>query len=170
MRLRLAPGTWLLLLLACAGASAQGYKPVVETRSRDALRGVEVVRVFVETTPFAEQRGVTAARLEAGAVERLRKAGLRVLTGEEAKRATGAQIFFIRVLLFDTTTNYSFTTDVQMRETIRLTRPPATEMMAATWQNAAHGLLTTRDTERVLEGMLSVVDFFVREHKAANDR
>jgi hypothetical protein len=151
-------------------AHAQHYKPVVETKSLDALRGVEAVRVLVETTPLAEQRGVTAARLEAGAVERLRKAGLRALTGEEAKLAKGQPIFFIKVLLFDTTTNYSYTFDVQLRETVRLTRPPATEMMAATWQNAGHGLLTTRDTERVLEGMFSFVDFFVREYQTANGR
>jgi hypothetical protein len=159
-----------LLLLACTSAHAQGYKPVVETRSRDALRGVEAVRVFVETTPLAEQRGVTAARLEEGAAKRLRDAGLRVLTGEEAKSATGQPIFFIRIMLFDAPASYSFTTDVQLRETVRLARPPATEMMAATWQNAAHGLMSTRDTERVLDGMLSVVDFFAREYKAANGR
>lgn len=169
MRLKLALGLGLLIL-ACTHAPAQEYKPVVETRSRDALRGVEAVRVLVETTPFAEQRGVTAARLEAGAAERLRKAGLRVLTGAEAKSATGGPIFFIRIKLFDISNFYSSTTDVQLRETVRLARPPATEMMAATWQNAAHGLLSPRDTERVLDGMLSVVDFFVREYQAANDR
>ena len=169
MRLRLALGLGLLLL-ACTHTVAQNYKPVVETRSRDALRGVETVRVLVETTPFAEQRGVTAARLEAGAAERLRKAGLRVLTGEEAERAKGQPIFFIKILLFDAPDSYSFTTDVQLRETVRLARPPATEMMAATWQNAGHGLLGPPDTERVLEGMLSFVDFFAREYRAANGR
>ena len=161
----------LLLLLACAGARAQGdYKPVVETRSREALHGVEAVRVLVETTPFAEMRGVKAARIEAGAVERLRAAGLRVVTAEEAPNAKGLPVFFVRVMLFESSCSYSFTADVQLREAVRLARAPAAETTAATWQNAAHGLFVPRDEMRPLAGVLSLVDYFVREYRAANGK
>lgn len=159
-----------LLLLACAGARAQGYKPVVETRSRDALRGVEAVRVLVETTPFAEMRGVKAALIEQGAAERLRAAGLRVLTGEDARGAQGTPVFFVRVMLFESPCSYSLTADVQLREVVRLARAPAAETTAATWQNAAHGLAVPRETARPLESVLSVVDYFAREYKAANGK
>lgn len=159
-----------LLLLACAGTRAQGYKPVVETRSRDALRGVEAVRVLVETTPFAETRGVKAALIEQGAAERLRAAGLRVLTGEDARAARGLPVFFVRVMLFESPCSYSFTADVQLRETVQLARPSAGETTAATWQNAAHGLSSPREIARPLEGVLSVVDYFAREYRAANGK
>jgi hypothetical protein len=158
------------LLLACASARAQDYSPVVETRSRDALRGVETVRVLVETTPFAEMRGVKAALIERGAVERLRAAGLRVLTADEAPNAKGLPVFFVRVMLFEVPCAYSFTTDVQLREVVRLARAPAAETTAATWQNAAHGLFAPRDEVRPLAGVLSLVDYFVREYRAANGR
>jgi hypothetical protein len=160
----------LLLLLACAGARAQDYKPVVETRSRDALRGVEAVRVLVETTPFAERRGVTAALIESGAAERLRAAGLRVLTGEDARASRELPVFFVRVMLFEAPCAYSFSADVHLRENVRLARAPASETTAATWQNGGHGLHAPREGARVLEGVLTFVDYFAREYRAANGK
>ena len=160
-----------LLLAACATAAAQGYKPVVEIRNREALRGLDAVRVLVEVTPYAEQQGVTAAQLEAGAAERLGKAGLRVLTGEGAGDAKGQPVFFIRLILFDTGRGlYGYTTDVQLRETVTRIRAPAAELTAATWQNCALGMKGPPEPKGVLEGALSVVDFFVREYRAANGR
>ena len=164
------PATGLLLLLACVGARAQAYKPVVETRSRDALRGVEAVRVLVETTPFAAQHGLSAEVIKAGATERLRTAGLRVLTDDEAEGAKRLPVFFVRVMLFEAPCAYSTSVDVQLRETVRRTRAPESETTAATWQNGGHGLQSPRNEQRVLAGVFSFVDYFASEYAAANRR
>jgi hypothetical protein len=160
----------LLLLLACAGVRAQdGYRPLVETRSRDALRGVEAVRVLVETTPFAAQHGLSAERVAAAATERLRAAGLRVLTDEEAG-AKRVPVFFVRIMLFEAPCAYTYSVDVQLRETVRLARAPESETTAATWQNGGHALTAPRDERRVFEGTQSFLDYFAREYAAANGR
>jgi hypothetical protein len=164
------PAAGLLLLLACAGARAQDYKPVVETRGRDALRGVEAVRVLVETTPFAARHGLGAETVAAGAAERLRRAGLRAVIGEAAEAEKGLPVFFVRIMLFEAPCAYSFSVDVQLRETVRTRRTPSVETTAATWQNGGHGLTSPRADARVLAGTLSFVDYFAREYAAANGR
>lgn len=170
MPARRLPTAGLLLLLVCAGVRAQGYRPVVETRSRDALRGVEAVRVLVETTPFAAQHGLSAERVAAAAAERLRGAGLRVLTDDEADGAKRLPVFFVRIMLFEAPCAYTYSVDVQLRETVRPARAPESETTAATWQNGGHGLVAPRDERRVFEGTRSFLDYFAREYAAANGR
>ena len=170
MPTRRLPVAGLLLLLACAGVRAQDYKPVVETRSRDALRGVEAVRLLVETTPFAARHGLSAERVAAGAAARLRGAGLRVLTDDEADGAQRLPVFFVRIMLFEVPCAYTYSVDVQLREAVRLAREPGAETTAATWQNGGHGLIVPRHEASVLRGVLSFVDYFAREYKAANGR
>ena len=140
---------------------------MAEPRGRDVLRGVEAVRLRVETVPAGGLGGVTAALIEKGAAERLRAAGLRVLTGEGAP---GLPVFFFRVTLFDSNCGHFLTVDMQLRETVRLARPPAGETTAATWQHAGHGMMFPRDEGRLLKGVLSFVDYFAREHTEANGR
>jgi hypothetical protein len=79
-------------------------------------------------------------------------------------------VFFVRIMLFEAPCAYSFSVDVQLRETVRRARAPEAETTAATWQNGGHGLTSPRDEARVLAGTLSFVDYFAREYKAANGR
>ncbi len=169
MRSKLAHALALLLLF-CAAAHAQEYKPLVETRSPEALRGVEVVRLLVEVTPQPGQRAEMAALVERGAAERLRAAGLRALTGDDARAVKSAPVFSIRLMLYNSGCGFTLTEDVQLRETVRLARRPATETTAATWQRSAHGLFYPPDEARVVEGVLHMVESFVKDYREANGR
>ncbi|HEX8560267.1 MAG TPA: hypothetical protein VF668_19375 [Pyrinomonadaceae bacterium] len=157
----------LLLLLVCAGARAQEHKQSEEMHGRDALRGLEAVRLRVETVPEQGAPGVTAALVERGAAERLRAAGLRVLTGEEAK---GAPVLFYRVTLITSNCGYMGTADMQLREAVRVSRAPGAEATAATWQHVARIHFDPPNTPLLVEKLASLVDVFTKEHGAANGR
>ena len=167
----------LLLLLACVVVRAQEGAPAEEMHGREALRGVEAVRVRVEMVPEGLP-GVTAAHVERGMVERLRAAGLRVLTGEEAKGAPGTPLLFYRVTMLETGCGpagkagcgYAGTTDMQLREAVRVSRAPGAEVTAATWQHVGRVQLYPPDPARLVEGLVSFVDVFVKEFKAANGK
>jgi hypothetical protein len=175
---RLPAAVLLLLLLACASARAQEASPAAEMHGREALRGVEAVRVRVETVPAAGLPGVSAALVERGVVERLRAAGLRVLDGEEARGAPGSPLLFYRVTLLDTGCGpagkagcgYVGTTDMQLREAVRVSRAPGAEVTAATWQHVGWVALFPPDPARLVAGLVSFMDVFVKEHRAANGK
>jgi hypothetical protein len=168
----------LLLLLACGAARAQGDEPAEEMHGREALRGVEAVRLRVETVPDKGLPGLSAALIERGAAERLRAAGLRVLTGEEAKGAPGAPVLFYRVTMLDTgcghagkpSCGYAGTTDMQLREAVRVSRAPGAEVTAATWQHVGRVHFSPPEPERLLAGLVSFMGVFVKEYNAANGR
>lgn len=158
-----------LLLLACAGARAQDAKPAEEMHDREALRGVEAVRLRVEMEPAGVLPGVTAAHIERGAAERLRSAGLRVLNADEAKGSPGSPTLFYRVTLLTTNCGYVGTAELQLREAVRVTRTPASEATAATWQHVAR-VHYSSPAARLAEGLVSFVDVFSKEYNAANGR
>ena len=172
------PAAVLLLLLACVAVRAQEGGGDEEMHGREALRGVEAVRLRVETVPDKGLPGVSAALIERGAAERLRAAGVRVLTGEEAKGAPGAPVLFYRVTMIPTGCGhggkagceYVGTTDMQLREAVRVSRAPGAEVTAATWQHVGRVHFNPPDPERLVVGLVSFMDVFVKEYNAANGR
>jgi len=167
----------LLLLLACGVARAQGDEPAEEMHGREALRGVEAVRLRVEIVPEG-LTSLTAVLIEKGAAERLRAGGLRVLTGEEAKAAPGAPALFYRVTLLDTGCGYAGkagcglvgTADMQLREAVRVARAPGAEVTAATWQHVARIHFNPPNAPLLAEKLVTFVDVFLKEYNAANGR
>ena len=158
----------LLLLLACAGARAQDAGEAPELQSREALRGLESVRLRFEFVPADALPRADAAAVMRGTAERLRAAGLRVIIG--GREALGTPVFFYRVTLFSTKCGYAGTTDLQLREPVSVPRAPGAGAAAATWQHAGRVQLEPPDPARLTEGLLSFVDVFVREYRAANDK
>jgi hypothetical protein len=162
------PAAGLLLLLACVAARAQGAADAPELQSREALRGVESVRLRFEFVPADGLPGAAAQDVMKGTAERLRAAGLRVILG--GREAVGTPVFLSRVTLFTTNCGYAGTTDMQLREEVRLPREPEASATAATWQHVGRVQLYPPDPARLTEGLLSFVDVFVKEHRAAKGR
>ena len=168
----------VLLLLACASARAQEASPAAEMHDREALRGVAVVRVRVETVPAGGLPGVSATFIERGLVERLRAAGLRVLVGDEARGAEESPVLFYRVTMLDTGCGhagkagcgYAGTIDMQLREAVRVSRAPGAEVTAATWQHVGRVAMFPPDPARLVAGLHSFADVFVKEYTAANGK
>ncbi len=145
---------------------AQDARPADEVHGREALRGLEALRVRVEVVP-ADLPGVTAGPVERGVVERLRAAGLRVVAGDEAR---GAPVLVYRVTLFLTNCGYTGTVEMQLREPVRVARAPGAEATAVTWQHSGRIHFDPNSAARLVKGLPSFVNVFVEEHRAANGR
>lgn len=156
----------LLVLLACAAVRAQE----AEMHGSEALRGFEAVRLRLELEPAGVLPRETVLEMEKGAAERLRAAGLSVVPGGGGAEAQAAPVLFYRVTLVPTNCGYVGTADVQLRESVRVSRAPGAETTAATWQHVARIHFSPPDPPRFGEKLLSLLDLFVKEYKAANGR
>lgn len=168
MPTRLWSAAGLLLLLACAAVRAQGARDASELKSREALRGVETVRLHVEFMPGGALPRAYAQDVIDGTAEQLRAAGLRVVLDD--KEAQGLPVFFYRVIMFSEKNGYTGSIDMQLREPVRQLRAPETEVTAATWQHVGYVQLYPSDPARLANGLLSFVNVFVKEYKTANGR
>jgi len=121
------------------------------SRNVEALRGLKGVGVMVEDiNPDVEQYGLTKSQAQTDVELRLRKAGIKVLTREEATKAEGAPSLYVRV---DTSarsgllgTLYDVRVQLALYQMVILERDPNIHIWVATWETATAG---TFGAERV---------------------
>jgi hypothetical protein len=163
----------LLVLCGAFAVTSFAQSPtILNTKAKDSLRGLSAVRVVVEISNREERQGLTQARLYEVIEARLRQAGIRVVT-EKEPATTGNPTLYVKLMVFTTReTEYTWLTDVQLRQEVSPLRRPAVREMAATWQNSAIGLLGghSRDAaiEKIYGGVGSIVDWFIRDHQSVN--
>ena len=137
-------------------APARALDTPNERVSLDGLTGVHVV--VEEVGAEAEREGLTRAGLQAEVEQRLRKAGLRVLTAMEALASVGRPTLNLRVTLRkprEAPSLYVYSVDLSLRQQIRLVRERSIESFAVTWSD-------TREVGGVPAGRLAAVRDAVR--------
>ncbi len=135
---------------------------------RVTLAGLAAVHVVVNElgTEFARE-ALSRSSLQVEMEGRLRQAGLRVLTPDQALTSSGRPTLELRVTLMrsaETPQLYVYSVDLALRQQIRLTRDRAIESFAVTWREdpevgtvGAGRLAAVRDAVRAKVGRFITV-------------
>jgi hypothetical protein len=163
------------------GASALGALAVLTTpgwaidtpNERITLVGLTGVHVVLDEVGDAGERlGLNRARLQADADQRLRGAGLRVLTPNEALTSVGRPTLHLRLIVLpvpDTPGLYVYSVDVTLRQQVRLVRDRAIESYALTWSEQRVVGAARADRLGVARAaLLGKVDEFVTAWRVSN--
>ncbi|HEY7675807.1 MAG TPA: hypothetical protein VIG69_01955 [Candidatus Methylomirabilis sp.] len=146
-------------VLAWLGALVSPAPTLDTPNERVTLAGLTGVHVVVEEVlPEAERDGLTRAALQTEVEQRVRRAGLRVLTATDAMASVGRPTVTVRVTLLrprETPQLYVFGVDLTLRQQIRLVRDRGIESFAITWSE-------TRDVGAVPAARLAAVRDAVR--------
>jgi hypothetical protein len=163
-------GTSVLSALAVLAAPAWAIDTPNE---RVTLVGLTAVHVVLdEVGEVGESRGLNRARLQAEADQRLRSAGLRVLTPTEALSSVGRPTLHLRVIVLpvpDTQDLYLYSVDVALRQHVRLVRDRTIESYAVTWSE--HRVVGASRADRLgvaRAALLQKVDEFVTAWRVSN--
>jgi len=140
---------------------------------RDTLRGLPGVWVVLEKLPpELEQTGLTQGQLQTDAEDRLRKAGIVILTQEECWQTPGMPWLYITVaLLKASTTTYAATIGAVLNQEIMLTRNPQIKAFGTTWDAGIHlGAIGAESLPTVRDSVGSLVDKFTTAYQAVNPK
>jgi hypothetical protein len=138
---------------------------------RETLRNLPGVWVVVEKLPSElEQIGVTQGQVQTDAENRLRKAGIAILTQEECWQTPGMPWLYITVaLLKASTTTYATTIGAVLNQEIMLTRNPQLKAFGATWDAGVHlGAISAESLPTVRESVGSLVEHFTADYQVVN--
>ncbi len=149
---------------------------------RETLRGLTGLAVLVEeVSRDLERAGLSRSQLQTDAELRLRKAGIRVLTPEEALATAGGPFLYINVsggrvrsedgfLFHGSLLGYGVCIRVSLHQEVRLARDPAvTAYDAETW--SSDGILQMVDVSSlrlIRESVADQVDQFINAYLAVN--
>ena len=151
--------------------SAVPYSFAEGNFQRDTLRGLPGVWVVVEQLPSAlERTGLTQGHVHQEAEDKLRKAGVKILTQEECWQTPGMPWLYLTIALFKANeTTYAVTIAATLNQEVTLTRNPQIKTFGVTWDAGVQvGAVDTESLPTIRQKVGGLVDKFVADYQAMN--
>jgi hypothetical protein len=139
-------------------------------RARETLRGLTGLTVVIEPmNPSAEQDGLTRNQLQVDIEQRLRAAGIRVLTKEEWQKTPGSPYLYINVAALKKDYGlYAYAIEVCVNQLVTLIRDQNIREFAETWETREVGTVGTERLLTVRDSVAAHVDEFIRDYFSVN--
>jgi len=142
--------------------------------NRSSLQGLKGVKVLVEDmAPEVEQAGLVKEPLQKGIEEKLREAGINVLTQEEATRTPGEPYLYVNVnVTFSKGEEEvcSYSMDIALIQNVTLARDPKQTTYAVTWSTGGVGLIGKKSLSDLRESVRDLVDIFIKAFIGVNPK
>lgn len=159
------PWLWLVIVLSLLYGAAPLFALDDEILS---LRGLSALFVLVEIVdPEIEKDGLTREEIQKDTEQRLRKAGIRVLSKNEWLRTKEGAYLYVNINARKSGYGvYMSGISLELVQKVLLVRNPKTEVFAATWSRQLLGQGGYLD--RVRYSVQDVVDLFLNSWAKAN--
>jgi hypothetical protein len=158
----------LSLFLLSAALAVNGIS------NRTTLRGLKGVGVLVEKLPpEVEQEGLKRDQLQMEVESKVRTAGIKVLTREEAFNTPGEPFLYINLNVNIAKTEsdiYPYSIDLLLIQKVSLLRDPELTSYAITWSTGGVGSIGKQILSQLQENVESMVDVFIKVYLAENPK
>jgi hypothetical protein len=139
--------------------------------SRQSLKDLTGVYVLVDNPrPDAEQDGLSSSQIQTDVEQRLRMAGIKVLTMEEMLKAPGMPTLYVDVKTLKKQESYSYSVQVILQQNVRLERDPTNLFIAPTWRIGAVGFVGATKINQIGDGVRDEVDRFINAYLSVNPK
>jgi hypothetical protein len=158
-----------LLILAAALAACPHAAAHIRIGQPEVLKGLEAVRLEVERIkPEIERDGLFREELQSDIELRLRLAGIRVLSEEEAQKNPGAPLLHLNVDALKCSFGYVYNIGLYLIEQATLARRPL--KAPAMFLRIPEQLGIASRLSEIRDAVGDVVDEFVKIWKASNSK
>ena len=142
--------------------------------NRATLRGLKAVGVLVENLPSeVEKEGLNRDQLQKTIESKLRLAGIKVLTKEEAFYTLGEPFLYININVNMAKTEsdiYPYCIDMLLIQKVSLLRDPKQTTYAVTWSTGGVGSIGEAILSQLRENVEEMVDVFIKAYLAENPK
>jgi len=143
--------------------------------NRLSLQGLEGVGVLVEEIdPAIEEEGLTTGEIEKLVEAHIRRAGIKVLSGEDFSFALGRPAIYVNAQISKLRTQqgnawgYLCSVEVALTQDSYLVRSPQIMVPAATWKSDIIGIFP--DLKTIRDKITGALDAFVDAYQSANQK
>jgi|SRR5689334_16828984 len=165
------------VLAALALLFATGVSPLVgqgdNEASRATLVGLPGVYVLVERIDNEAQRdGLDTLQVRIDVEVKLRQAGIRVLSEQEAFSTAGAPNLYVDIQTVKNQLSvYAYSVRIELRQGATLVRQPSLRRLATTWTTSGFiGTVGSQKLATVREDVRDLTDQFINAYLAANPK
>lgn len=159
----------VLALVLWSASIPWAFAQNVEEIAQEPFRGLRGVGVLVDAVkPEGQQAGLVAGEVQTQVERRLREAGVRVLTREEAVETPGMPYLYVYV---DTTKipagSYAYAVRVSLNQGVALDRNVAIKIHTETWNSAGVGAVAADKLQQIGKAIDAKVDEFIAAYQSA---
>jgi hypothetical protein len=162
----------LFLLLALTLTLSYPLFAVNGISNRATFRGLKGVGVLVEKLPpEVEQEGLKREQLQMEVESKLRAAGIKVLTKEEAFNTPGEPFLYVNLNVNIAKTEsdiYPYSIDLLLVQKVSLLRDPKLTSHAITWSTGGVGSIGKPILSQLRENVEAMVDVFIKAYLTEN--
>jgi hypothetical protein len=167
---------WLMIFMVFTLPSllASSVFAINGKSNRATLRGLKGVGVLVENLPpEVEKQGLNRDQLQKTIESRLRKAGIKVFSKEEAFRTPGEPHLYVNINVNIAKTEsdiYPYSIDLLLIQMVSLLRDPNLTTYAVTWSTGGVGSIGKTIVGELGESVEAMVDVFIKAYLEENPK
>jgi hypothetical protein len=154
-----------LILFCCALAQAMES----DKQSYPSLAGIKGVGLVVEDlAQDAEQEGFTTQLIRADAEQKLRAAGIRVLSDEALAKTPGMPYLYVNIFTFRDAELYAYHITLELKQMVSLVRNSGIKLSAGTWRVSCGGTVGAKKLGELRSFVLDDITRFISAYKSVN--
>jgi len=159
----------LFMMTAMLAALSPAAAKENDKQGGSSLAGLKGVGVVVEDlAPDAVQEGFNAQLIQADVEQKLRAAGIRVLTENELMKAAGIPYLYINIFTYKEDELYAYHITLELKQMVSLVRKPRISLSSSTWKARVGGTVGIKKISELRSFVTDEADQFVSAWKAAN--
>jgi hypothetical protein len=140
-----------------------------DRQSRVSLAGIKGVGVVVEDlSQNAEQEGFTTQLVQADVEQKLRAAGIRVLTDDALMKTPGMPYLYVNIFTFRDAELYAYHITLELRQMVSLVRKTGVKQSVGTWKVSCGGTVGAKKLIDLRTFVLDDVSQFISAYKSVN--
>ncbi len=158
-----------LLFFVMLSSQAQSRDTVPQGVS--SLAGLSGVGVVIEDIdPAIEREGFTAVQIQKDVEEKLRTAGIKILSEEALTKSPGMPYLYVNIFTFKDEDIYAYHITLELKQMVSLVRKPAVKQSVATWKISGGGTVGAQKLPTIRTTVGEYINAFIKAYFAANPK
>jgi hypothetical protein len=140
-----------------------------DRQGRASLAGIKGIGVVIEDlAPDAAQVGFSTQLVQADVGQKLRSAGIKVLSEDELLKTSGMPYLYINIFTFKDDEQFAYHITLELKQMAALVRKPGIKLSASTWKTRVGGTVGIKKVTELRAVVKDETDQFISAWKAAN--
>ena len=161
--------TAMFLIISLWSSRAQARDTVPQGVS--SLSGLSGVGVVIEDIdPAIEREGFTAGQIHKDVEEKLRTAGIKILSEAALTKSPGMPYLYVNVFTFKDEDIYAYHITLELKQMVSLVRKATVKQSVATWKISGGGTVGALKLATIRTALGEDINAFIKAYFAANPK
>jgi hypothetical protein len=136
-----------------------------------SLAGLSGVGLVIEDIdPAIEREGFTALQIQKDVEEKLRTAGIKILSEAELTKSPGMPYLYVNIFTFKDEDIYAYHITLELKQMVSLVRKTAVKQSVATWKISGGGTVGALKLATIRTAVGEYINAFIKAYFAANPK